>query len=49
MLQSSVIEGRVLGLIKNASVINQDFKDGLYRVEMELKINQEKWLELFAY
>lgn len=49
MLQSSVIEGRVLGLIKNASVINQDFKDGLYRVEMELKIDKEKWLELFAY
>lgn len=49
MLQSSVIEGRVLGLIKNASVINQDFKDGLYRVEMELKIDREKWLELFAY
>ncbi|ARR01724.1 LPP20 family lipoprotein [Campylobacter vicugnae] len=49
MLQSSVIEARVLGLIKNASVINQDFKDGLYRVEMELKIDQEKWQELFAY
>ena len=49
MLQSSIIEARVLGLIKNASVINQDFKDGLYRVEMELKINQEKWQELFAY
>ncbi len=49
MLQSSVIESRVLGLIKNASVINQDFKDGLYRVEMELKIDQEKWQELFAY
>ena len=42
--KSSVLEG-----IKNASVINQDFKDGLYRVEMELKINQEKWQELFAY
>lgn len=49
MLKSSVIEARVNGLIKNAAVINQDFKDGLYRVEMELKLDKDKWQELFAY
>ncbi len=49
MLRDSVIETRVTGLIKNAAIINQDFKDGLFRVEMELKIDKDKWQELFAY
>ncbi|AII14273.1 LPP20 family lipoprotein [Campylobacter iguaniorum] len=49
MLKSTVIEARVHGLIKNASIIDQDFKDGLYRVEMELKLDKDKWQELFAY
>lgn len=49
MLKDSTIEARVYGLIKNAYIINNDFKDGIYRVEMELKINKDKWQELFAY
>lgn len=49
MLQSSTIDARVSGLIKNAAIISQDFKDGLYRVEMELKMDADKWRELFTY
>lgn len=49
MLQSSTIDARVSGLIKNAAIISQDFKDGLYRVDMELKMDVDKWRELFAY
>ncbi|EAH6869366.1 MULTISPECIES: LPP20 family lipoprotein [Campylobacter] len=49
MLKSSTITAQVNGLIKNASVVDQDFKDGLYRVNVELKIDADKWKELFAY
>ncbi len=49
MLKSSTITAQVNGLIKNASVVDQDFKDGLYRVNVELKIDSDKWKELFAY
>lgn len=49
MLKSSLIDSRVNGLIKNAAIVNQDFKDGLYRVEMELKMDADKWQEIFAY
>lgn len=49
MLKSSVVDARVNGLIKNAAIVNQDFKDGLYRVEMELRMDANKWQELFAY
>ncbi len=49
MLKSSVVESRVVGLIKNATLLNQEFKDGLFRVEIELKLDQQKWHELFSY
>lgn len=48
-LKDSRIVAQVNGLIKNASIIETSFKDGLYVVTMELKINQEKWQEIFAY
>lgn len=49
MLGSSTINAQVNGLIKNASVVEENFAQGLYRVNMELKISVEKWKELFSY
>ena len=49
MLRDSTITAQVAGLIKNASIVEHDFKDGLYRVRMEMKIDQSKWQEIFAY
>ncbi|QCD53165.1 LPP20 family lipoprotein [Campylobacter sp. RM16192] len=49
MLKDSTITAQVSGLIKNASIVEQDFKDGLYRVRMELRLDQNKWQEIFAY
>lgn len=49
MLGSSTITAQVNGLIKNASVIDESFNQGLYRVNVELKIDTDKWKELFAY
>lgn len=49
MLQNSRINARVQGLVKNASIIDEGFVDGLYKVTLELKINQERWKEVFAY
>lgn len=49
MLKSSVVSAQVNGLIKNASVTDEDFKDGLYRVSVEMKIDASKWKELFSY
>ena len=49
MLISSTITAQVNGLIKNASVIDEFFDQGLYRVNVELKIDADKWKELFAY
>ncbi|EAI9376400.1 lipoprotein required for motility [Campylobacter coli] len=49
MLRSSTITAQVNGLIKNASIIDENFNQGLYRVNLELKIDADKWKELFAY
>ena len=49
MLTSSTITAQVNGLIKNASVVDESFSQGLYRVNVELKIDSQKWKELFAY
>lgn len=49
MLGSSTITAQVNGLIKNASIIEENFNQGLYRVNLELKIDADKWKELFAY
>ncbi|EEP3515741.1 flagellar assembly lipoprotein FlgP [Campylobacter coli] len=49
MLRSSTITAQVNGLIKNASIIDENFNQGLYRVNVELKIDADKWKELFAY
>lgn len=49
MLKSSTITAQVNGLIKNASIIDENFNQGLYRINVELKIDSDKWKELFAY
>ena len=49
MLRSSLITTYVNGLIKNANITGEGFKDGLYTVEVELKIDKYKWNELFSY
>lgn len=49
MLGSSTVTSQVQGLVKNASIVNESFNQGLYRVSIELKINSDKWKELFAY
>lgn len=48
-LKDSRIEAQVNALIKNATITDTSFKDGLYRVTMELKMNEERWKEVFAY
>ena len=48
-MTSSTITAQVNGLIKNASVVEESFSQGLYRVNVELKIDGDKWRELFAY
>ncbi|MBR8461940.1 LPP20 family lipoprotein [Campylobacter sp. faydin G-105] len=49
MLGDSSITSKVQGLVKNANIVSESFKDGLYKVNMELRIDQEKWREVFAY
>ncbi len=48
-LKSSRIEAQVNALIKNATIVDTSFKDGLYRVNMELRINEKRWKEIFSY
>lgn len=48
-LKDSRIEAQVNALIKNATITDTSYKDGLYRVTMELKMNETRWKEIFAY
>lgn len=49
MLRSSTITAQVNGLIKGANIVSESFDQGLYRVNVELKVDEAKWKELFAY
>lgn len=49
MLQNSRISSRVHGLVKNASITEEGFANGLYKVNLQLRISHEKWQEVFAY
>lgn len=49
MLRDSTITSQVNGLIKNASIIENSFQDGLYRIKMELRVDRNKWQEIFSY
>ncbi len=48
-LYDSRIVSQVNGLVKNASITEHTFKDGLFIVRMELKMNGARWQEIFAY
>jgi hypothetical protein len=48
-LKDSRIVAQVDGIIKNATITNLSFQDGLYRVQMELKMSEERWAEIFSY
>ncbi len=41
VLKNSKIVSQVNAIIKNASIVNNSYKDGLYRVMMELKIDRD--------
>ena len=49
MLRDSTITSQVNGLIKNANIVEHNFQDGLYRIKMELKVDRNKWQEIFSY
>lgn len=49
MLQNSRVSARVQGLVKNAEVIDEGFANGLYKVTLQLRIDQRRWKEVFAY
>ncbi|WP_156928217.1 lipoprotein required for motility [Sulfurospirillum arcachonense] len=48
-LYDSRIVSQVNGLVKDATITEHDFKDGLFIVRMELKMNGARWKEIFAY
>ncbi|MGP1485306.1 MAG: LPP20 family lipoprotein [Campylobacter sp.] len=49
MLRDSTITSQVNGLIKNANIVETSFKDGLYNIRMELRVDRNKWQEIFSY
>ncbi len=48
-LKNSKIVTQVNALIKNAVIMDNAYKDGLYMITMELTIDGEVWKELFSY
>jgi len=48
-LYDSRIVSQVNGLVKDATITEHTFKDGLFVVRMELKMNGARWQEIFAY
>ena len=43
ILQSSTLRAYVEGLIRGATIEDEEFKDGIYKVTMSLRINVAKW------
>ena len=48
-LKDSRIVTQVNGLIKNATITESKYKDGLFTVRMELNMNGDRWKEIFSY
>lgn len=48
-LRDSRIVSTVKGVVKDATVTDATFKDGLYSVRMELTMSGRRWLEIFSY
>jgi hypothetical protein len=45
VLKSSVIRGYVKGLIRGAYIVDEEYKNGIYSVVLQLKLNVNKWNE----
>jgi len=45
ILQNSEIRGYVEGLIRGAKIVEEDYKNGIYTVVLELKLNVQQWNE----
>jgi hypothetical protein len=43
IMRNSVVRTRVFAVIKNAEIIETAFKDGLCQVQMELKLDAQRW------
>ena len=48
-LSNSKIITQVNGLVKDAYITETSYKDGVYRVKMELKIDSKTWKRIFSY
>ena len=48
-LKDSRIVTQVNGLVKNATITDNKYKDGLYTVRMQLDMNGARWKEIFSY
>ena len=43
VLKNSTIRGYVEGLIRGANIVDEEFKNGVYTVVLELKLNVNEW------
>ena len=48
-LRDSRIVAKVDGLIKDAEIVSTNYKDELYTVRMEVKVDRAVWQEIFSY
>lgn len=48
-LYDSRIVSQVNGLVKDATIVENSFSDGLFKVRMELTMSGTRWKEIFAY
>jgi|GEM_PF-133540 len=48
MVQNSVVHTQVNALIRNAEIVDTEFRDGLYQAQMEITIHGGKWYEKLA-
>jgi hypothetical protein len=49
MLQNSRIVSKVNGLIKDASIVNEKYENGIYKIKLELRITKSTWSKIFSY
>jgi hypothetical protein len=49
MLQNSRIVSKVNGLIKDAVIVNEIYKDSIYKLKLELKVSKKLWHKVFSY
>ena len=49
VLQNSTLRGYLEGVIRGASIVDESYKDGLYKVRMTLKVNVRNWNKYLSY